>query len=130
MREKTILVIDDEEGFGETVRMMLEVAGDYKVITASDGKEGIKKAHMIKPDLILLDIRMPEMDGLEVLKILKEEPATISIPVVMLTACTEDVYKIKASQLYDEDFLTKPIKTDELIDRVRTVLARRNRNVK
>lgn len=125
MKEKTILLIDDEKDFGETVRMMLEVAGGYKVVTAFDGKEGVKKAHMIKPHLILLDIKMPEMDGLEVLKILKKSPETMSIPVVMLTACSDDVFKLKACQLYDEDYLVKPVKTDDLIERVRKVLERR-----
>ena len=125
MHEKTILVIDDEKDLGETVRMMLEVAGGYKVVTAFNGKDGIKKAHMLKPDLILLDISMPEMDGLTALKILKENSATMAIPVVMLTACGDDVFKLKASQLYDEDYLVKPVKTDELIERVAKVLKRR-----
>jgi len=84
------------------------------VVTAFDGKEGVKKAYMIKPDLILMDIRMPEMDGLEALRILKEGASTMAIPVIMLTSCSEDIYKLKASQLYDEGCLAKPIKTNEL----------------
>jgi len=125
MGEKTILVVDDEKNLRETVKMILEVFGGYKVVTASDGKEGIKQAHMVKPDLILLDIKMPEMDGLQTLKILKEATATMRIPVVMLTACGEDILKMKASQLYDEDYIIKPIEARELVARVEKVLERK-----
>jgi len=125
MPTNKILVIDDEEDFSNTIKMMLELAGDYEIVSACDGKEGIKKAHLVRPDLILLDIKMPEMDGLEALKILKGNPETMSIPVVMLTACDEDIYKLKACQLYDEDYLVKPVKTEILIDRVKKVMARR-----
>ena len=128
MSVKTILVIDDEKDFGETVKMMLEAYNIYKVVTASNGKEGIKKAHMIKPDLILLDITMPEMNGIEALKLLKESSATVGIPVIMLTGHTEDIFKIKAHQLYDEDYITKPVKTKELLARVEKVLERRKHN--
>ena len=125
MAEKVILVVDDEEGFGETIKMMLEVGGEYKVVTAYNGKEAIKKAHIVKPKLILLDIMMPEMDGLETLKILKETNVTMQIPVIMLTGCQEDVYKLKASQLYDEDYILKPVETKELLARIEKVLKRR-----
>lgn len=125
MAEKTILVVDDEKELGETVKMMLEVAGGYRVITAFDGKEGIKKAYTFKPDLILMDIKMPEMDGLDALKIIKENDSTMAIPVIMLTACAEDVYRLKASQLYDEDYLIKPIKTDELLASIARVFERK-----
>jgi len=125
MERKTILVVDDEKDFGETIIMMLESAGKYDVITAFDGKEGVKKAGMMKPDLILLDIKMPEMDGLEALKILKENSATMKIPVIMLTACSDDIYKLRACQLYNEDYLVKPVKTEELIATVEKVLGRR-----
>jgi len=124
MGEKTILIIDDEKEFCKTIEMMLGVAGQFKIVMACDGKEGIKQAHMVNPDLILLDIKMPELDGIETLKILKENNATMKIPVIMLTACEEDVLKIKASQLYDEDYITKPVKTNELVDRVQKVLKR------
>lgn len=125
MDRKTILVVDDEKDFGETVIMMLESAGKYDVITAFDGKEGVKKAGMMKPDLILMDIKMPEMDGLEALKILKSNRATMQIPVIMLTACSDDIFKVRACQLYNEDYLVKPVKTEELIAAIEKVLARR-----
>lgn len=125
MSERTVLVIDDEKELGKTIEMMLEVVGGYRVIAAFDGKEGIKKAHMTKPDLIILDIMMPELNGLETLRILKEDAGTMKIPVIMLTACDEDIYRLKAAQLYDEDYLTKPVKAQELVSRVEKVFARR-----
>jgi DNA-binding response OmpR family regulator len=125
MEQKTILVVDDEEGFTDTVRMMLEVIGGYKVISAANGKEAVKKAHLIKPDLILMDIRMPEMDGLHALQLLKEDDETVAIPVIMLTACDEDIYKMEAAQLYDEDYLVKPVKAADLVARVEKTLKRR-----
>ncbi|MBN1353524.1 MAG: response regulator [Candidatus Omnitrophica bacterium] len=128
MGQKTILLVDDEKDLSETISMMLEVSGEYKVVSACNGKEGIKKAYLVKPDLILLDIKMPEMDGIETLKILKEGPSTASIPVVMLTACDEDVFKLKTSQLYNEDYLIKPIKAEELLSRLEKVFKRREGN--
>lgn len=125
MKEKKILVVDDEKDLRETIKMMLEAAGGYKVETASDGKEAVKKAHLVKPDLVILDIRMPEMDGLQTLKLLKESTATMAIPVVMLTALTDDIFRLKTSQLYDEDYITKPIRADELVARIEKVLERK-----
>ena len=120
-----ILLIEDENNVRKTIKMLLEAMGGYKVITASDGKEGIKQANMFKPNLILLDINMPEMDGMHTLKILKECTTTVKIPVVMLTGYSEDVYKVHASQLYDEDYILKPVDGKELVDRIEKVLSRR-----
>lgn len=125
MDKKTILIIDDEKDLCDTIEMMLEVMGGYKIVKAYNGKEGIEQAHLAKPVLILLDITMPEMDGLETLKILKENNATKAIPVVILTACNEDVFKFQASHLYSEDYITKPVKTNELVTRIEKVLKRR-----
>ena len=125
MRGKTILLIDDDKDLCEMTKKVLEVYGGYKVVTAPDGKEGIKAAHMAKPDLILLDINMPQMNGMEVLKLLKESAETIKIPVVMLTAYNEDILKVEASQHYNEDYIVKPVKTEDLVDRIEKVLKKR-----
>ncbi|MFA5007703.1 MAG: response regulator [Candidatus Omnitrophota bacterium] len=125
MYEKTILLVDDEKDFVELTSVMLEVRGGYKVVTAYDGKEAVKKANKFKPDLILMDISMPRMDGIEALKILKAHPKTLPIPVIMLTAHGEDFLREKACQLYDEDYITKPVEAAELMARIAKVLENR-----
>jgi DNA-binding response OmpR family regulator len=84
------------------------------VATAYNGKEGLKKAKLEKPDVILLDIMMPKMDGFAVLKALKKEMKTMYIPVIMLTAVGDEPSKLKAAAMYDEKYLTKPIENEAL----------------
>lgn len=125
MGTKIILIIDDERDFCKLVKMNLEMLGDFKIVAALGGKEGIKVARRTKPDLILLDIIMPKMDGFEVLKTLKEDDATISIPVIMLTAKKDEPSKLKASQFFDEDYITKPVEANELKARIKDALERK-----
>lgn len=123
-KRSRILVIDDEEDFCFFVKRNLERLG-YKVITATEGREGLKIAQRKRPDLILLDIMMPGIDGFKVLETLKEGKRTISIPVVMLTGKDDDDSKIKAASLYNEDYIVKPVEIEELRSRIEKVLARR-----
>jgi len=125
MASKKILIIDDEEDLSFFVKANLELAGYYEVVVATSGKAGIKAASQYKPDLILLDIMMPKMDGFEVLKKLKSSHATFSIPVIMLTAKGDDESKLKASKLYDEDYIIKPVRIEFLKTRIEEVLGRR-----
>jgi len=125
MSERKILLVEDEKDIREMLKKVLEIYGRYTVIMAEDGKEAIKQANITKPDLILMDIKMPEMDGLEALKILKETSTTVAIPVIMVTACSEDLCRAEAGRLYDEDYITKPVKIDDLIARIEKVLIRR-----
>ncbi|MFH1593200.1 MAG: response regulator [Candidatus Omnitrophota bacterium] len=125
MGGKVVLVIDDQQEMCKLVKESLEIAGDYKVAMAFSGREGLKAAKSIKPHLILLDVMMPAMDGFEVLKLLKENSATKSIPVVMLTAVDNETAKLKAMQLYDEDYLIKPAPIEKLRSTVDNVLRRR-----
>lgn len=125
MSKKRILIIDDEDDFRILVRMNLELTGDFKVDMAANGKQGISLAKRVKPDLILLDILMPGIDGLEVLKRLKKGKDTMAIPVIMLTAKGDEASKIEATQLYDEEYITKPIEAPELKVRIEKVLKRR-----
>lgn len=127
MTKKRILIIDDEESFCRIVKMNLELTGDFEVDIATDGKKGIKKAKRAKPDLVLLDILMPGMDGFEVLERLKKDENTMAIPVVMLTAKGDEVSKMKAAQLYDEEYITKPIEAPDLKAKIEEVLKRRDR---
>ena len=120
-----ILIIDDEIGICNVVKEGLEKTGNFKVDMAVNGKDGIRAAKDIKPDLILLDIRMSGMDGLEVIERLKADRDTMMIPVVMLTAVEDDATKIKSAQLFNEQYITKPVEIIELRDKIEEVLKRR-----
>lgn len=119
---KKILMIDDEEEFLDFVKTNLELRGDYKVITAKDGEKGIGLAEKRKPDLILLDIIMAGIDGFEVLKRLRAGERTKSIPVIMLTARTDDEAMMKALELHDDGYIAKPLRMEELEEKVEKAL--------
>lgn len=119
-----ILVIDDEKDFAFFIKTNLEMAGAYKVVTVSSGRWGIWATLWYKPDLILLDITMPVMDGFAVLKELKRREATMGIPVIMLTARDEDAFRVKAAGLYNEDYVVKPVRIDFLKTKIENALAR------
>jgi two-component system alkaline phosphatase synthesis response regulator PhoP len=117
---KTILVIDDEPKIVEICRDYLVAAG-FDVITASDGPQGLAAARRERPDLIVLDLMLPGMDGLDVCRELRREGST---PVIMLTARVEESDKLVGLELGADDYLTKPFSPRELVARVRTVLRR------
>ena len=121
---KTILIIDDEEGFCSLVKENLEMGGKYSVIHEVSGKSGLRAAESRNPDLILLDVMMDDMDGLEVLKRLKESRRTMSIPVIMLSAQSAERVKKEAASLYNEDYITKPVSMATLKARVEDLLSR------
>ena len=122
MTEKTtILLVDDDLDFLESQKQLLVAAG-YDVHTACTGKEGVEKAKSLHPHLILLDVMMPGMDGFEVLKKLKENVKTASIPVIMLTAKADDESKMRAAGLYGDDYLIKPVEFKTLKARIDSVL--------
>lgn len=118
-----ILVVDDEPDILNLLDYNLRKAG-FKVLSAKDGPEAIDTARLQRPDLILLDIMLPNMEGTEVLKRLKTFDSTRHIPVIMLTAKGEEVDKIIGFELGAEDYITKPFSPRELILRVRAVLKR------
>jgi len=124
MPKKRILIIDDELDFCRMIKMNLETKGDFNVDFATNSKKGVGLAKKLKPDLILLDIRMPNVDGFAVLKELKNSSQTMSIPVVMLTALADMDSQIQAAELYTEDYLTKPIDTQALKLKIDEVLRR------
>lgn len=118
-----ILVADDEEDVLTLVSMNLKSAG-FTVIQAVDGREAISKARTQLPTLMVLDIMLPEMTGLEVCKVLKGDPLTSKIPVIMLTAKAEEVDRIVGLELGADDYITKPFSPRELVLRVKSVLRR------
>lgn len=117
---RTILMIDDEADFMSTIQFLLESA-HFKVITASTPREGLEKA-LLKPDLILLDINMPEMDGLTVCKHLKEDKATEHIPVIMLTLNTSTLEKVTAFDFGAADYMGKQFPFEEMLARIQAAL--------
>jgi len=115
-----ILIIDDDPGLVKLVRRDLEIEG-YRTITASDGAAGIDMIQYRSPDLVLLDITMPGMDGFEVCRRVREFSA---VPIVMLTARDELEHVVRGLKLGADDYVTKPFNVDELLARVKSVLRR------
>jgi two-component system, OmpR family, alkaline phosphatase synthesis response regulator PhoP len=117
---RTILVVDDERNIVELARLYLRNEG-FEIETAYNGREGLEKARATHPSLVLLDIMMPEMDGLEVFRQLRKES---DIPVIMLTARADDVDKVVGLELGADDYITKPFNPRELVARIKAVLRR------
>ena len=122
-QQSRILVVDDEPDILNLLEYNLKRAG-FQAILAKDGPEAIEAAKAHRPDLVLLDIMLPDMEGTEVLRRLKALEVTASIPVIMLTAKGEEVDKIVGFELGAEDYITKPFSPRELILRVKAVLKR------
>jgi DNA-binding response OmpR family regulator len=116
----TILVVDDEKNIVQLARLYLNNEG-FRVETAHDGKQALDKARAIKPDLIVLDIMMPEMDGLTVCKEIRK---TSNVPVIILTARGDDVDRIVGLEIGADDYMAKPFNPRELVARVKAVLRR------
>lgn len=125
MRKPTLLVIEDDPDIVELLRYNLEREG-YRVLCATDGERGLGDAARHQPDLVLLDLMLPGMDGLEVCKRLRAQDGTRGIPVLMLTAKSEETDVVIGLEMGADDYLTKPFSPRELVARVRAAL-RRNR---
>ncbi|MFL5656922.1 MAG: response regulator [Ktedonobacteraceae bacterium] len=120
---RKVLVVDDEAVLVETIAYNLEQAG-YEVITAADGASALQAAQRETPDLVLLDIMLPEMDGLEVCRQLRRESNTATTPIVMLTAKGDEIDKVVGLEVGADDYITKPFGRRELLARVRALLRR------
>ncbi len=118
---KKVLIVDDELFVRQLVKVKLELCG-LKVIEGMNGEEAIDKAAQEQPDLILLDVMMPKMNGFETCRRLKDHPATSHIPIVMLTARGEQMDKEKGGSLGVIDYLTKPFSPQKLAERVLALL--------
>jgi two-component system, OmpR family, alkaline phosphatase synthesis response regulator PhoP len=127
MAGEKILIVDDELHIVELLKYNLETNG-YKVVYALNGKEGIALAIEKKPDLILLDVMLPEMDGFDVCKEVKKNKSIEKVPIIMLTAKSEEFDKILGLELGADDYITKPFSLRELMARVRAVLRRNIRD--
>lgn len=120
-RAARILVVDDDPASVEVLRECLEAEG-YEVETAADGEGALKTVLAIPPDLVLLDVAMPRMDGFEVCQRLRAEAATASVPILFVTALDADEDKEKAVQAGGDDFVTKPVVLVEVVARVKSLL--------
>jgi two-component system phosphate regulon response regulator PhoB len=119
-----ILVVDDEPDALELIQYNLKAAG-FDVVTAADGEEALKKARSSQPSLVILDVMLPEVDGLEVCKTLRRDPATSAVPIIMLTAKAAEIDRVLGLELGADDYVTKPFSPRELILRVKSLLRRR-----
>jgi DNA-binding response OmpR family regulator len=120
MMKKKILVVDDEDDILHFLEMVLREKG-YQVTTASGGHEALTRAQIDKPDLVLLDIMMPQMDGWEVLKLLRVDEGTSHIPVAMLSARTEAKDRVQGLQEGAIDYICKPFSLQELLGKIETI---------
>ena len=123
MAKENILIVDDEEDIIELVRYYLDRNG-YRLEIATSGEEALTKAKTVLPDLIILDLMLPGIDGLEVCKILKHNSKTQEIPIIMLTAKGEESDIVTGLELGADDYMTKPFNSKILIARVRRLLQR------
>ena len=117
---KKILVVDDEDDILHFLELVLREKG-YEVVTASGGHEALTKAQLERPDLVLLDIMMPQMDGWEVLKLLRVDEETSDIPVAMLSARTEAKDRVQGLQEGAIDYICKPFSLQELLGKIEAI---------
>jgi two-component system, OmpR family, phosphate regulon response regulator PhoB len=123
MSQQTILIIEDERSLADVLTYNLSNEG-YEVLTAHDGQEGLRRAQTALPDLIILDLMLPVMDGLQVCRQLKGSPQTQDIRILMLTAKSEEVDEIVGFNMGADDYVTKPFKIKPLIHRIKALLRR------
>jgi len=124
----TILVVEDEEDIADLVAFNLR-RNEFQVELAHDGIQGLAKAKGIKPDLIVLDVMMPGLDGFRVFKELRKDKSTRTIPVIMLTARGQTEDRIQGLELGAEDYVTKPFSPKELVLRIKNLIKRSTRKV-
>ena len=126
--KRKILIVDDEKELVKLITFNLAIAG-YDVLSAKNGIEALEISEQENPDLIILDIMLPRIDGWEVCRRLKQNPRTSNIPIIMLSALSEVDDKLKGFDLGTDDYVTKPFSPRELVVRVKRVLARSGNKV-
>jgi two-component system phosphate regulon response regulator PhoB len=126
MARETILIVDDEEDIIELIKYNLKTEG-YVILTAGTGEQAIKTARQSLPDLIVLDLMLPGIDGLEVTRYLKKNDQTADIPIVMVTAKGEESDVVTGLELGANDYISKPFSPRELVARIRAILRRRRK---
>lgn len=120
MSNELVLVVDDEKTLVKALSFNLEKEG-FRVEQAYDGEEALKKVFEIKPDIVVLDLMLPEVDGFEVCRRIRKK---LEVPIIMLTARSEDIDKVLGLELGADDYLTKPFNSRELVARIKAILRR------
>ena len=123
---KKVLIVEDEKDILQLVKLYLEKEG-YRTVTASTGSEGLAQVRTEKPDLVVLDLMLPEIDGLEICKRLRSAPDTAMLPIIMLTAKAEESDTIIGLELGADDYVTKPFSPKTLVARVKALFRRLER---
>ena len=121
-----VLVVDDVKMNLKLAEMILQRRLTADVLLASSGRECLNILHKQRVDLILLDIAMPEMDGIETLQSIRKERFLSDIPVIFLTAASDTMTVVKASEMHPDDYIRKPFKADDLVERVEAILQKQN----
>jgi DNA-binding response OmpR family regulator len=121
MNQKKIMIVDDEADLVETVRFPLEMEG-FNVMVSYNGEDALNKAREESPDLIILDLMLPKLDGYKVCRLLKFDEKYKHIPILMLTAKTQDKDKILGTETGANEYITKPFEMDDLLEKVKTYL--------
>ncbi len=125
---KTILLVDDEPDILEFLTYNLEKEG-FKVATANDGEEGMNKVKSLSPDMVILDIMMPKLDGVEVCQRLREDTSNEDLLIVFLTARNEDYSQIAGFEVGADDYITKPIRPKVFVSRIKALFRRNTRTI-
>jgi len=122
MGSKKILLVDDSSTARLVTRLIFSQKSNYVLLSAVDGKDAVERAHAEKPDLILMDVMMPRMTGLEACRVLKQDKETCKIPVILLTTRSEEQYVQEGYESGCSDYLTKPVNDTELLDLLKAYL--------
>lgn len=124
MAKYKILMIDDEVNYPTAFKFLTEMRGDYEVLIASSGVEGLEVARKNRPDLITLDVMMAGEDGVDVLRQIRSEESIKNTPVIMMSGVEAEASRKAAQELHIEDFLTKPVEMEDLLHRINIVKAK------
>jgi DNA-binding response OmpR family regulator len=122
-----ILIVEDDPDIALSLRLKLEREGSYRVEVSDDGAEGLRAALGNPPDLVLLDVNLPGMDGFEICRRLRKDPATASTPIIMLTARIDEADRVAGLDFGADDYISKPFSPKEAVARIRAVLRRSSR---
>src|SRR4051794_40940724 len=128
MAQPRVLIIEDDRPLVETLTYNLQREG-YETLVANDGQEGLRKAEMLLPDIILLDLMLPVLNGLEVCRELRARERTRDIPIVMLTAKAEETDQVVGFSLGADDYVTKPFSVKVLVQRIKALKRRQEKSV-
>ncbi|MEK6732350.1 MAG: response regulator [Candidatus Omnitrophota bacterium] len=124
MDKKRILIVDDEEDIVNVLRLRLE-ANNYAVLSASEGQEGLNKARAEKPDLIILDLMLPKLDGYKVCRMLKFDESYKSIPIIMFTARAQKKDEELGMEMGADAYIAKPFEAEVLLDKIKELLVKK-----